>query len=159
MPGSGEHPTTALETGWPAHSHARSAKIPEPASALTSAPQADAIAPINNLLTVAVPLAGVNRLPIPINPRCSPEIRASKVMAVAYVHGAWAKLRVSSRCSMAGKLAIVYCFVFLYLSISGGGEWSLGPVLSPRRARPIPATPEGVGLVDCTCCLRRPCWL
>jgi len=41
-----------------------------------------------------------------------------------------------------GELAIVYCFVFLYLWIAGAGEWSLDrlrsptsePVLSPRRA-------------------------
>ena len=41
-----------------------------------------------------------------------------------------------------GELAIVYCFVFLYLWVAGGGEWSLdrlrapasAPVLSPRRA-------------------------
>jgi len=41
-----------------------------------------------------------------------------------------------------GELAIVYCFVFLYLWIAGGGEWSLDrlrapasePVFSPRRA-------------------------
>ena len=41
-----------------------------------------------------------------------------------------------------GELAIVYCFVFLYLWVSGGGERSLDrlrapasePVLSPRRA-------------------------
>jgi len=42
----------------------------------------------------------------------------------------------------SGELAIVYCFVFLYLWIAGAGEWSLDrlrsptsePVLSPRRA-------------------------
>ena len=41
-----------------------------------------------------------------------------------------------------GELAIVYCFVFLYFWIAGGGEWSLDrstrarirPALSPRRA-------------------------
>src|SRR5690349_24435574 len=39
-----------------------------------------------------------------------------------------------------GELAIVYCFVFLYLWVAGGGEWSLdrlrAPVsaLSPSRA-------------------------
>jgi len=41
-----------------------------------------------------------------------------------------------------GELAIVYCFVFLYLWIAGGGAWSLDrlrapasePVFSPRRA-------------------------
>ena len=39
-----------------------------------------------------------------------------------------------------GELAIVYCFVFLYLWVAGGGEWSLdrlrasksAPAASPR---------------------------
>jgi putative oxidoreductase len=41
-----------------------------------------------------------------------------------------------------GELAIVYCFVFLYFWVAGGGEWSLdrlrepasASALSPRRA-------------------------
>src|SRR5947208_12839670 len=41
-----------------------------------------------------------------------------------------------------GELAIVYCFIFLYFWLAGGGEWSLdrvrepasAPALSPRRA-------------------------
>src|SRR5262249_29135133 len=33
-----------------------------------------------------------------------------------------------------GELAIVYCFVFLYLSIAGGGEWSLDRLRSPASA-------------------------
>src|ERR1700730_17055444 len=37
-----------------------------------------------------------------------------------------------------GELAIVYCFVFLYFWVAGGGEWSLdrlrAPALSPSRA-------------------------
>jgi putative oxidoreductase len=41
-----------------------------------------------------------------------------------------------------GELAIVYCFVFLYLWVAGGGEWSLdrlrtpasAPAVSPSRA-------------------------
>jgi putative oxidoreductase len=39
-----------------------------------------------------------------------------------------------------GELAIVYCFVFLYFWVAGGGEWSLdrlrapASVLSPSRA-------------------------
>jgi putative oxidoreductase len=40
-----------------------------------------------------------------------------------------------------GELAIVYCFIFLYFWVAGGGEWSLdrsrasAPVssVSPRR--------------------------
>jgi putative oxidoreductase len=40
----------------------------------------------------------------------------------------------------AGELAIVYCFVFLYFWVAGGGEWSLdrlrehASALSPSRA-------------------------
>ena len=39
-----------------------------------------------------------------------------------------------------GELAIVYCFVFLYFSVAGGGEWSLdrlrasASAISPSRA-------------------------
>jgi putative oxidoreductase len=41
-----------------------------------------------------------------------------------------------------GELAIVYCFLFLYLWVAGGGEWSLDRLraaastsaLSPSRA-------------------------
>jgi putative oxidoreductase len=31
-----------------------------------------------------------------------------------------------------GELAVVYCFVFLYLSAAGGGEWSLDRLLRSR---------------------------
>ena len=33
-----------------------------------------------------------------------------------------------------GELAALYCFVFLYLSLAGGGAWSLDHVLSRGRA-------------------------
>ena len=33
-----------------------------------------------------------------------------------------------------GELAALYCFVFLYLSLAGGGAWSLDYVLSRGRA-------------------------
>ena len=44
-------------------------------------------------------------------------------MAVAYFmrhapRGFWPVLN-------GGELAVLYCFVFLYLSVAGGGEWSL----------------------------------
>ena len=44
-------------------------------------------------------------------------------MAVAYFmahapHGFWPLLN-------KGELAVLYCFTFLYLSVAGGGEWSL----------------------------------
>jgi len=32
------------------------------------------------------------------------------------------------------KLAIVYCFVFLYLWLAGGGEWSLDRLRAPASA-------------------------
>ena len=55
----------------------------------------------------------------------------SGFMAVAYfmVHaprGFWTLLN-------AGELAVMYCFVFLYLSVAGGGEWSVDRILSTRR--------------------------
>lgn len=31
-----------------------------------------------------------------------------------------------------GELAVLYCFVFLYFSVSGGGEWSLDRLLRRR---------------------------
>jgi putative oxidoreductase len=33
-----------------------------------------------------------------------------------------------------GELAIVYCFVFLYLWVAGGGEWSLDRLREPASA-------------------------
>jgi putative oxidoreductase len=33
-----------------------------------------------------------------------------------------------------GELAIVYCFVFLYLWVAGGGEWSLDRLRAPVSA-------------------------
>jgi putative oxidoreductase len=56
----------------------------------------------------------------------------SGMLAVAYfmVHapgGFWPILN-------KGELAVIYCFVFLYLAAAGGGEWSLDRLL--RRERP-----------------------
>jgi putative oxidoreductase len=34
----------------------------------------------------------------------------------------------------AGELAIVYCFVFLYLAVAGGGVWSLDHLRAGPRA-------------------------
>lgn len=55
----------------------------------------------------------------------------SGMMAVAYfmVHapqGFWPLLN-------GGELAVVYCFVFLYLAAAGGGPWSLDAVLRRER--------------------------
>ena len=32
-----------------------------------------------------------------------------------------------------GELAVLYCFVFLFLSVAGGGEWGLDRLLRRRR--------------------------
>jgi putative oxidoreductase len=47
----------------------------------------------------------------------------SGMMAVAYFmfHGLSAFLPIVNR----GELAVLYCFVFLYLFFAGGGEWSV----------------------------------
>ena len=34
----------------------------------------------------------------------------------------------------AGELAIVYCFVFLYLAVAGGGVWSLDHLRAEKKA-------------------------
>ena len=34
----------------------------------------------------------------------------------------------------AGELAIVYCFVFLYLAVAGGGVWSIDHLLAGNTA-------------------------
>ncbi len=51
----------------------------------------------------------------------------SGLMAVAYFmshapHGFWT---IQNR----GELAVAYCFVFLYLTVAGGGSWSLDRLL------------------------------
>jgi len=33
-----------------------------------------------------------------------------------------------------GELAIVYCFIFLYFWLAGGGEWSLDRLRAPASA-------------------------
>lgn len=44
-----------------------------------------------------------------------------------------------------GQLAVLYCFVFLYLSAAGAGPWSLDTVLGARR-RARRTTATGVAL-------------
>ena len=55
-------------------------------------------------------------------------------MAVAYwqfhaPHGAWPILN-------HGESAVLLCFIFLYISSHGGGEWSLDALIRRRRRRP-----------------------
>jgi uncharacterized membrane protein YphA (DoxX/SURF4 family) len=37
----------------------------------------------------------------------------------------------------AGELAIIYCFVFLYLAVAGGGVWSLDHLRAGKKASPV----------------------
>ena len=53
---------------------------------------------------------------------------ASGTMAVAYVQFSW-KLQTGAMLLPVvnkGELALVYCFLFLYLCTRGNGPWSLG---------------------------------
>lgn len=54
----------------------------------------------------------------------------SGLMAVAYfmAHGLNAFLPIVNR----GELAVLYCFVFLYLFFAGGGSWSLDNLLKKK---------------------------
>ena len=59
-------------------------------------------------------------------------------MAFAYFlghagHGFWPVLN-------QGALAVIYCFLFLYISAAGPGPWSLDAVLARRRAAAIPVS-------------------
>ncbi|MFH1278958.1 MAG: DoxX family protein [Candidatus Eisenbacteria bacterium] len=52
---------------------------------------------------------------------------ASGTMAVAYIQFHW-KFQFGSAFFPAinkGELAVVYCFLFLYIACRGGGKWSL----------------------------------
>jgi putative oxidoreductase len=53
-------------------------------------------------------------------------------MAVAYfiAHGSRGFFPLLN----GGELAIVYCFVFLYLAVAGGGEWSVDQLWVTRKA-------------------------
>ena len=55
-------------------------------------------------------------------------------MAVAYfqVHAPRAFLPIVNR----GELAVILCFVFLYLAFAGAGSWSVDSVMRRSRSRP-----------------------
>jgi putative oxidoreductase len=36
-----------------------------------------------------------------------------------------------------GALAVIYCFLFLYISVAGPGPWSVDAVLAQRRGSPV----------------------
>jgi putative oxidoreductase len=60
-------------------------------------------------------------------------------MAVAYfqVHAPRAFLPIVNR----GELAVVLCFLFLYLVFAGGGPWSVDALIAGARVRPRSASP------------------
>jgi putative oxidoreductase len=41
-----------------------------------------------------------------------------------------------------GELAVLYCFVFLYLAAAGGGPWSLDHLLRRGKSSPETVTPQ-----------------
>ncbi len=55
----------------------------------------------------------------------------SGLMAVAYfmAHGLNALLPIVNK----GELAVLYCFVFLYLFVAGGGEWSIDNLIKKKE--------------------------
>ena len=63
---------------------------------------------------------------------------ASGTMAVAYFmahHSFQAFLPLQNR----GELAVVYCFVFLYIAARGSGIWSLDSLMGRNRANNVTA--------------------
>jgi len=65
---------------------------------------------------------------------------ASGEMAVAYwmVHGTKALLPIQNM----GELAVVYCFVFLFISTQGGGIWSVDALRNDTKRPDEPVTHE-----------------
>ena len=59
----------------------------------------------------------------------------SGMMAVAYfmAHASGGFLPIVNK----GELAVLYCFVFLFLAVAGGGEWSLDSLLRRGRATEV----------------------
>ncbi len=58
-----------------------------------------------------------------------------------YPHGFWPILN-------HGELAILYCFIFLYLGVHGGGRFSLDGLLRRRRAKEALPPPPPAADVD-----------
>ena len=58
---------------------------------------------------------------------------ASGTMAVAYFMGHWARTGEFFPILNQGELAILYCFVFLYISSRGGGPLSLDRIIRGRK--------------------------
>lgn len=63
---------------------------------------------------------------------------ASGEMAVAYfmTHASQGFLPIVNH----GELAVLYCFLFLYIAARGSGVWSLNALLERTRARPAVRT-------------------
>lgn len=66
----------------------------------------------------------------------------SGTMAVAYfmAHAPAGFLPMVNK----GELAVLYCFVFLYLSAAGGGVWSLDRLIRERRVPEVRQRAEGI---------------
>ena len=60
-------------------------------------------------------------------------------MAVAYFMAHASKGFVLTPMLNQGELAVMWCFVFLYLAAAGAGPWSIDAILHARRAEGAPA--------------------
>ncbi|HYC36156.1 MAG TPA: DoxX family protein [Usitatibacter sp.] len=59
----------------------------------------------------------------------------SGTMAFAYFIGHGSKGNVLVPLLNGGELAVLYCFLFLFLSVAGAGAWSVDGLMARRRAR------------------------
>jgi len=41
-----------------------------------------------------------------------------------------------------GELAVLYCFIFLFLAVAGGGSWSVDALLARKRAGALSSKPR-----------------
>jgi putative oxidoreductase len=64
---------------------------------------------------------------------------ASGEMAVAYFYQHFPDPKGPLPIANGGELAVLYCFVFLYIASRGAGPWSVDALLSRGKARPAVA--------------------
>ena len=60
----------------------------------------------------------------------------SGLMAAAYFIGHATRGHFFLPILNAGELAVLYCFVFLFISVAGPGAWSLDNLMARRRVTP-----------------------
>ena len=66
----------------------------------------------------------------------------SGLLAFAYFIGHAPRGNFLSPMLNGGESAVLFCFVFLFLAVAGGGSWSVDALRAPRRGRGLVGAPR-----------------